>query len=261
MALIVCSECGKEFSDKAAACPNCGCPTEEIFNTIKDGHEDVLETETCYDVSMDFEYKKFHIVINGENMKLYKKDELVADDSLSNYILLWSKSAPALIGGQTEIVFFHPNMKNALQVLSASRNSDYDTVMEFSAICDIYFTKEIQKSAFAAYGYNATKLKDSTVSCDTTPERYIASANTVHSSKNALCCPICHGHNIDLWSDSANTKEFQRTGLNLNPLHPLTPFKTKTVKKEKKSAAKIGLGVMTGGRIFACYWNKEKEAQ
>lgn len=27
MALIICNECGKEFSDKAAACPNCGCPT------------------------------------------------------------------------------------------------------------------------------------------------------------------------------------------------------------------------------------------
>lgn len=30
MALIKCTECGKEFSDKAAACPNCGCPIQEI---------------------------------------------------------------------------------------------------------------------------------------------------------------------------------------------------------------------------------------
>ena len=30
MALIKCTECGKEFSDKAAACPNCGCPISEI---------------------------------------------------------------------------------------------------------------------------------------------------------------------------------------------------------------------------------------
>lgn len=27
MALMICSECGKEYSDKAVACPNCGCPT------------------------------------------------------------------------------------------------------------------------------------------------------------------------------------------------------------------------------------------
>ena len=30
MALIKCSECGKEFSSKAKACPNCACPIEEI---------------------------------------------------------------------------------------------------------------------------------------------------------------------------------------------------------------------------------------
>src|SRR5574344_1019676 len=29
MAFIICEECGKEFSDKAAACPNCGCPTKQ----------------------------------------------------------------------------------------------------------------------------------------------------------------------------------------------------------------------------------------
>lgn len=31
MALITCTECGKEFSDKAPACPNCGCPTNEVI--------------------------------------------------------------------------------------------------------------------------------------------------------------------------------------------------------------------------------------
>lgn len=30
MALIKCIECGKEFSDRASACPNCGCPLAEM---------------------------------------------------------------------------------------------------------------------------------------------------------------------------------------------------------------------------------------
>lgn len=30
MALIICTECGKEFSDKAIACPKCGCPNSII---------------------------------------------------------------------------------------------------------------------------------------------------------------------------------------------------------------------------------------
>ena len=41
MALIKCSECGKEFSDKASACPNCGSPTSEIVeSTIAEAQED-----------------------------------------------------------------------------------------------------------------------------------------------------------------------------------------------------------------------------
>ena len=30
MALIKCPECGKEVSDKAQSCPNCGCPLSEM---------------------------------------------------------------------------------------------------------------------------------------------------------------------------------------------------------------------------------------
>ena len=33
MALIICPECEKQFSDKAAACPNCGCLTSEIVKS------------------------------------------------------------------------------------------------------------------------------------------------------------------------------------------------------------------------------------
>lgn len=35
MALIICEECGKEYSDKAGACPNCGCPTPVKVDTSK----------------------------------------------------------------------------------------------------------------------------------------------------------------------------------------------------------------------------------
>lgn len=33
MALIKCGECGKEFSDKASACPNCACPVNTSVNS------------------------------------------------------------------------------------------------------------------------------------------------------------------------------------------------------------------------------------
>ena len=35
MALITCPECGKEVSDKATTCPNCGCPLQQSQQTIQ----------------------------------------------------------------------------------------------------------------------------------------------------------------------------------------------------------------------------------
>lgn len=34
MTLIKCPECGKEISDKAAACPNCGCPINNTSSGV-----------------------------------------------------------------------------------------------------------------------------------------------------------------------------------------------------------------------------------
>lgn|SRR3990167_6423620 len=34
MAIIKCSECGREISDRASACPSCGNPTAEARSTV-----------------------------------------------------------------------------------------------------------------------------------------------------------------------------------------------------------------------------------
>ncbi len=40
MALINCPECGKQFSDRAPACPDCGCPTNEVWTRTTISHFD-----------------------------------------------------------------------------------------------------------------------------------------------------------------------------------------------------------------------------
>lgn len=42
MSLINCQECGKEISDKASSCPNCGCPInkETIHKIVINGYND-----------------------------------------------------------------------------------------------------------------------------------------------------------------------------------------------------------------------------
>lgn len=41
MALINCPECNKEISDKAVACPNCGCPASEFAQQPEDTRSEV----------------------------------------------------------------------------------------------------------------------------------------------------------------------------------------------------------------------------
>jgi predicted nucleic acid-binding Zn-ribbon protein len=45
MALIICPECGKEISNLAEICPNCGCPKVHFSNNIPEETNDVISTE------------------------------------------------------------------------------------------------------------------------------------------------------------------------------------------------------------------------
>ena len=40
MSMIKCTECGKEISDKATACPHCGCPMTEILSATKESKKE-----------------------------------------------------------------------------------------------------------------------------------------------------------------------------------------------------------------------------
>ena len=53
MAMIKCPECGREMSDKAAACPNCGCPIEDIKAQL-----DVIEAERSEAIKKKEDAKK-----------------------------------------------------------------------------------------------------------------------------------------------------------------------------------------------------------
>ena len=51
MSLIKCTECGKEFSDKAECCPNCSCPTRDIINDTYKNSNTLCINDLVYDVS------------------------------------------------------------------------------------------------------------------------------------------------------------------------------------------------------------------
>ena len=61
MALIICSECGHKVSDKATACPECGCPVSEMIHT-KQNLYDVVVSELTTDKKTNSQI--LHIVLD-----------------------------------------------------------------------------------------------------------------------------------------------------------------------------------------------------
>ena len=58
MALIRCTECGHEVSDKAMQCPNCGCPIHKIkedANSIAEGEKVIVVSEESANNNFDDE--------------------------------------------------------------------------------------------------------------------------------------------------------------------------------------------------------------
>lgn len=69
MALIKCPECGKEISDKAPSCPNCGCPVSAIpFQTLP-SEVDIPENTTPVTFRVS---KKVGPIQIDENNRLFR---------------------------------------------------------------------------------------------------------------------------------------------------------------------------------------------
>ena len=58
MALIKCSECGRNVSDKASACPNCGCP----ISAMELHHEEITPIKEK-DISKNIKFSKKHKIL------------------------------------------------------------------------------------------------------------------------------------------------------------------------------------------------------
>lgn len=72
MALIKCTECGKEVSDKASCCPNCGCPIEEILKSTNGTNSESNSKSTEHN-SFESSYSNNNNIDLLLLSKLYKK--------------------------------------------------------------------------------------------------------------------------------------------------------------------------------------------
>lgn len=89
MALIKCSECGKEISDKAEACPNCGCPIKTSDKTEMNN----LEPENNSQVS-----KEDSEQLVREDAKTNKRGNKKKTMSKKNKVIICSIAGLVVVG-------------------------------------------------------------------------------------------------------------------------------------------------------------------
>ena len=137
--IITCTECGKEFSDKASSCPNCGCPTEEVLSEINKSNN-----SNTTQISFLFNSPNGHeIVINDDSVSIYKKSKLKKEGTLDQ--LSWSDySAPSgflpgsinlKIGRQSlgyTFTFSAEDIEKIERLKSISKQNAYDIVKNIS---------------------------------------------------------------------------------------------------------------------------------
>lgn len=62
MSLIKCPDCGKEVSDKAPACPSCGCPLASSNSTSEpefiDSNNNVIRCPKCGGININFQIQE-----------------------------------------------------------------------------------------------------------------------------------------------------------------------------------------------------------
>lgn len=78
MALIVCTECNKQFSDKAPACPNCGCPTDVIMSSRRTVERKVTAQ------NLDKEEYPAELRDYLEKIRILESDIYTMDEIISN---------------------------------------------------------------------------------------------------------------------------------------------------------------------------------
>lgn len=83
MALINCPECGKEISDRAKSCPNCGCPVQKIIPNEPTYNNQPIENNYNFVPNMTYGYP-----YNQENIKSQKKKRHIVLISLLAIIAL-----------------------------------------------------------------------------------------------------------------------------------------------------------------------------
>lgn len=149
MALIKCPECGKEFSDKAQACPNCGCPTSEAKN--QELKQEEIKEDPEFELQLENDYS---IKINSDTMTLFYQSGFILESDVRGFVLNWLSEEEELGRNQLKVVFSHPGYKKPMKLSVSNTSERYEKAKYFAEnVAEKYFKKDICPGYFEAIHY------------------------------------------------------------------------------------------------------------
>lgn len=149
MALIKCPECGKEFSDKAQACPNCGCPTSEVKN--QELKQEEIKEDPEFELQLENDYS---IKINSDTMTLFYQSGFILESDVRGFVLNWLSEEEELGRNQLKVVFSHPGYKKPMKLSVSNTSERYEKAKYFAEnVAEKYFKKDICPGYFEAIHY------------------------------------------------------------------------------------------------------------
>ncbi len=136
MALIKCPECGKEISDKAASCPNCGFPIAQGSIT-----QEPPQKPKEYDIEM---LDSMRIKASKANIEVYYKGNLLLEANPMDFVLNYDKEEPDDLGRvQLKVAFSIPKYAKPFKICLSTGSSAYEQAKEFTTeIAERYFKKQ-----------------------------------------------------------------------------------------------------------------------
>ncbi len=149
MALIKCPECGKEFSDKAQACPNCGCPTAEAKN--QELKQEEIKEDPEFELQLENDYS---IKINSDTMTLFYQSGFILESDVRGFVLNWLSEEEELGRNQLKVVFSHPGYKKPMKLSVSNTSERYEKAKYFAEnVAEKYFKKDICPGYFESIHY------------------------------------------------------------------------------------------------------------
>jgi len=128
MALIKCPECEKQISDKAEACPHCGCPKQYFTVSI---NENVIAEEK----NTDFDYKEIRnmlIMFSSDWRSMFSAMQYIAKSAVEKFFNAYSKYA---------VILRNPLVQSYIKNNYKNIGFDYVKVQKFLDCMDKLYSK------------------------------------------------------------------------------------------------------------------------